>query len=181
MKHNSKDNERIPVVSMGITFAEIPDRMAVYIELGDCCLHCKGCHSPELCTPMTQGAELVDILEYVQSALDNGANAILVLGGTDCNHFKRETLIDMLQALSQLGAVCLYSGSDDTKGIQQLASLGNCTWVKVGSYKEKLGGLQSKTTNQRFYKAELRMKLDYKERNYSVEPIWKDVTELFWR
>ena len=50
MQHSS--NMLVPVVDWGITFNEVPDKVAVYFELGDCNKHCKGCHSPELWEPM---------------------------------------------------------------------------------------------------------------------------------
>jgi anaerobic ribonucleoside-triphosphate reductase activating protein len=177
MQHSS--NMLVPVVDWGITFNEVPDKVAVYFELGDCNKHCKGCHSPELWEPM-EGAPLDVFAKIAAMAVDKGANAICVLGGTDCNSFSRDTLVFFLRVLAKTAPVCLYAGSDDIKAMQELAEQGECTWLKTGSYKEELGGLQSPTTNQRFFKREQRQHIDYRNREYSVETYWLDITEYFW-
>ena len=176
---SSNSNLLIPVVDWGITFNEVPDKMAVYFELGDCNKHCNGCHSPELWEPL-EGSPLSIFLKIAEREVAKGANAICVLGGTDCNSFSRDLLVFFLGELANLAPVCLYSGSDDIEVMQKLAEQGNCTWLKTGSYKEELGGLQSPTTNQRFFKREQRQHIDYRERNYSVETYWLDMTEYFW-
>ena len=177
MQHSS--NMLVPVVDWGLTFNEVPDKLAVYFSLGDCGKHCKGCHSPELWEPI-EGSPMSVFLKIAEREVEKGANAICVLGGTECNSFPHYKLITFLQELATIAPTCLYSGSDDIAEMQRIANLGNCTWLKTGSYKEDLGGLQSHTTNQRFFKKELRTHIDYVERNYSVESYWLDMTEYFW-
>lgn len=177
MQHSS--NMLVPVVDWGLTFNEVPDKLAVYFSLGDCGKHCKGCHSPELWEPI-EGAPMVVFLKIAEKAVEQGAGAICVLGGTDCNSYTRSELVMFLQQLSDIAPTCLYSGSDDIIEMQRIATSGNCTWLKTGSYKEELGGLQSHTTNQRFFKREQRQHIDYRNREYSVENFWLDITEYFW-
>ena len=177
------NNNNIPVVAYGITFAEVPNKCAVFLELGDCKRRCKGCHTPELCKPMTDEdcMTVEKCVEIVDSFLDDGANAIVVLGGTDCHSFTLESLQGLLDKLSEYAPLCLYSGSDDTKTMLDFARDSGCTYVKVGSYKEECGGLQQPTTNQRFYKLEYDQIIDFKERNYSCRSMWVDKTAEFWR
>lgn len=47
---------------------------------------------------------------------------------------------------------CLYSGADSTAFFQNIIPL--LDYLKVGAYDERLGGLDSPTTNQRFYQVE---------------------------
>ncbi len=47
---------------------------------------------------------------------------------------------------------CLYSGADSTAPFQSIFLL--LDYLKVGAYDEHLGGLDSPTTNQRFYQVE---------------------------
>lgn len=172
----------VPVVDYGITFAEVPDKCAVFLELGDCKRYCEGCHTPELCEPMTDEdcLTMADCVEIVESFIDEGANAVVVLGGTDCHSFKLASLRCLLRTLSEYAPVCLYSGSDDTKTMLDFALDSSCTYVKVGSYQKQCGGLQQPTTNQRFYELEQQQIINFKERNYSCRPMWVDKTEKFW-
>lgn len=146
----------VPLVKKGITFNEVPDKMAVYLELGDCFQGCKGCHSPELskCMKLSDYTDSDDIRRWVVDQIDSGANAIVVLGGTTASLLNTEDLIYFLRDLAQIAPVCLYSGSDFEATDKMIADQGDCTWLKTGSYKEELGGLDNPKTNQRFYKIE---------------------------
>ena len=143
----------VPVVSTGITLNEIPDKVAYFIELGSCTQRCKGCHSKELWEEVKEPTSLDDLLKEVEKAIDKGANAIVLMGGT-CNGLNIKELSTILQALSDIAPTCLYSGSDDQKLNCFLVENTDITWIKTGSYKEELGGLSSPTTNQRFYRKE---------------------------
>lgn len=172
----------VPVVDYGITFSEVPDKCAVFLELGDCKRYCEGCHTPELCAPMTDKECLTmeDCVALVESYIDDGANAIVVLGGTDCHSFKLDSLRCLLKTLSEYVPVCLYSGSDDTKTTLDFALESGCTYVKVGSYQHAYGGLQNPATNQRFYELEQQQIINFKDREYHCHQMWVDKTELFW-
>ncbi|PID88190.1 MAG: anaerobic ribonucleoside-triphosphate reductase activating protein [Bacteroidia bacterium] len=66
------------------------------------------------------------------------------------NRLTESTLTDLLSKYgSSITCVCFMGGdaSPDTK-------INNFNFIKVGGYKEHLGGLDSKTTNQRLYKVE---------------------------
>lgn len=141
----------IPLVKKGITFNEVPDKMAVYLELGDCKQNCKGCHSPELQSPDVHYQDSDFIRNWVVDQIDSGANAIVVLGGTTSRNLPTEDLIVFLQDLARIAPVCLYSGRDDEISDKTIAYAGGCSWLKTGSYQEKLGGLDSPITNQKFY------------------------------
>ena len=143
----------IPLVSHGITLTEIPDRVALYLELGDCRNDCRGCHSPHLRRPVPRPTPLDEIEPLIESAVSKGANAIVVLGGTT-NGIKDADLIPILKRLGTFLPVCLYSGRDDEERDITLAKSAHCAWLKTGSYQESLGGLASPRTNQRFYALE---------------------------
>lgn len=143
----------VPVVSTGITLNEVPDKVAFFIELGSCTQRCKGCHSKELWEEVKEPTSLDTLLKEAEKAIDKGANAIVLMGGT-CNGLNIKELSTTLQALSDIAPTCLYSGSDDQKLNRFLVENTDITWIKTGSYKEELGGLSSPTTNQRFYRKE---------------------------
>ena len=167
----------VPVVSTGITLNEIPDKVAFFIELGSCTQRCKGCHSKELWEEVKDPTPLDILLKEADKAINMGANAIVLMGGT-CNGLNIKELSTILQALSELAPTCLYSGSDDEKLNRFFAEETDITWIKTGSYKEELGGLSSPTTNQRFYRKEY--ELVFKNHQYLMDKlVLVDCTHLF--
>ena len=172
---------KYPVVNTDITFNELPDKMAYAIELGACKQHCVGCHSPELQKEDVPLTPLLDILEAAQDAIDAGANAIVVMGGTNNKHITDESLIALLHDLSFIAPTGLYSGSDDEDQDKMIAMEGHCTWLKTGPYVATLGGLESTRTNQRFYYISQSYCLDKNDNVVSVHPRFLDETHKFWK
>ena len=167
----------VPVVSTGITLNEIPDKVAFYIELGSCTQRCKGCHSKELWEEVKEPTSLDALITKAEQAIDKGANAIVLMGGT-CNRLSIENLLVILQSLSEIAPTCLYSGLDDEETNTYIAEHSGITWLKTGSYKEELGGLSSPTTNQRFYRKETDVIYD-KYQFVGTKDYFVDCTYLF--
>lgn len=167
----------VPVVSTGITLNEVPDKVSFFIELGSCTQRCKGCHSKELWEEVKEPTSLDVLLKEAEKAIDKGANAIVLMGGT-CNGLNIKELSTILQALSEIAQTCLYSGSDDQRLNLFLAETTNITWIKTGSYKEELGGLSSPTTNQRFYRKEYE-EIFKKHQYLRTKMVLVDCTHLF--
>lgn len=167
----------VPVVSTGITLNEVPDKVAFFIELGSCTQRCKGCHSKELWEEVKEPTSLDALLKEAEEAIDKGANAIVLMGGT-CNGLNIKELSTILQALSDIAPTCLYSGSDNQKLNRFFAENTNITWIKTGSYKEELGGLSSPTTNQRFYRKEYE-EIFKKHQYLMTKMVLVDCTHLF--
>lgn len=139
----------IPVYSKGITFNEVPDHIAVYFEISNCQKKCKGCHSPFL-QEHSSYMTLEDMVAYADKMQAQGADAIVLLGGTT-NGITYGDLYDIIAELNGIAPVALYSGSDNTERDLELLIDSRLTWLKTGSYQEDKGGLSSSTTNQHFY------------------------------
>lgn len=172
---------KYPVVNTDITFNELPDKMAYAIELGACKQHCAGCHSPELQEEDVPLTSLLDILEEAQDAIDAGANAIVVMGGTNNKHISAESLISLLSALSDIAPTGLYSGSEDEEHDKMIAVEGHCTWLKTGPYVDTLGGLESTRTNQKFYRITGQYDIDAQYNLVAIRPWFVDETHRFWK
>lgn len=167
----------VPVVSTGITLNEVPDKVAFFIELGSCTQKCKGCHSKELWGEVKTPTPLDDLLAEAEQAIDKGANAIVLMGGT-CNKMSTPDLLKVLDGLSEIAPTCLYSGLDDEETNTYIAEHSGITWIKTGSYREELGGLSSPITNQKFYRKEY--ELVSKNHQYSYHKVvLVDCTHLF--
>lgn len=171
---------KYPVVNTDITFNELPDKLAYAIELGACKQHCVGCHSPELQEEDVPLTPLLDILEEAQYVIDAGANAIVVMGGTNNKHVTDESLITLLRDLACIAPTGLYSGRDDEDHDKMIALEGHCTWLKTGPYVATLGGLESTRTNQRFYHITTTYRLDAQDNLVDGHPYFLDETHKFW-
>lgn len=145
---------KYPVHNMGITLNEVPNKVAVFIEFNNCHLRCKGCHSPHLHSDMFDGekTDIKYILSYVEEQIDKGANYIVLMGG-DNNNVMPSDLYTLINKLSEIAPVMLYSGSEDTTILTDT----NLTLLKTGRYREELGGLLSPITNQKVFKKDIKV------------------------
>ena len=128
-------------------FSEVPGEISLGISISGCLIHCEGCHSRELWED--KGIPLT--IEELQKLLDEhkGITCVCLLGG--------ERDIDTLTMLFQYAykkvKTAWYCGLDFIpKG--KYGILQYLDFCKVGHYDAELGGLDSSTTNQRFYKIE---------------------------
>lgn len=128
-----------------ITFQEIPDETSLTFTLKACQFNCIGCHSPHL--RELNGNELTfDLLIKLIMQYESSITNILFLGeGND-----KDGLIELMKYSSAFKKVSLYSG----KNYIEPEYLPWLSYYKVGAYQESLGGLSSKSTNQRLYKIE---------------------------
>lgn len=168
----------IPVCHTALTLNEIPDRTAISFVIGNCKQHCKGCHSSYLWGAPTNWWAMDEICETAEKYIEQGADAILLMGGTT-NGIPYYVLDELIMKLARIADVCLYSGSDHEDFDKDFALNSRLTWIKTGSFKEELGGLNSPTTNQRFYHK--RRKYYFDLHTGCVEKLeWlEDITDFF--
>ena len=145
-------------VNTMVTFSEVPDEISLCIEISNCPCHCKNCHSPYLAEDI--GKPLI--------YKDTHNNRTVI----NCN-----PLSELIEANNGITCVCLMGGDSNPEYINILGRTIKChklksAWysgkqelskdinleffdfIKLGPYIEELGPLNSKTTNQRFYKIE---------------------------
>ncbi len=149
-----------------VVLEEIPGKVSLAIDITNCPMRCPGCHSPFLQTDT--GEELTtDILDALIA--DNfGVNCILFFGeGQDDG-----SLLDLAWHIRDHYPnmeVALYSGRPEVP---------NTYWrvfhyIKTGPYIEKLGPLNSPSTNQRLYKVEGHRRIDITSQfwKHGIDPI----------
>ena len=131
--------------SFDIVFQEVPGEVTLALNITNCPIHCPGCHSKHL---WADTGEVLDEDELVR-------------------------LIDLYRG--EVTCVCFMGGDAEPEYVAQLAKIARAEgvktawysgktalpewmpvdiwdYIKLGPYVEELGGLRSRTTNQRFYK-----------------------------
>lgn len=129
-----------------VTFREIPKEIALSFLISGCPLRCPGCHSSDTWDSQ-RGLELDQslLLEMIDQYLPD-ITCVLFLGG----EWELQTLIIYLGLARRKGLkTALYSGLDLLQIPNRL--IPHLDYLKVGPFKKELGGLASKTTNQRLY------------------------------
>lgn len=125
----------------------MPGEISLGISISGCQIHCKGCHSRELWED--KGTPL--IIQELQSLLDKhqGITCLCLLGG----EHDIDSLTELFMYAHERIKTAWYCGLDmipkDKVGILEYLD-----FVKIGHYDQELGGLDSPTTNQKFYKVE---------------------------
>lgn len=138
-----------------VTFSEVPDEITLCISISGCTIHCQGCHSRELWED--KGTTLT--LDELQRLLDKhkGITCVCIMGG----EADIDTLTELFQYAYRKVKTAWYCGLDLIPK-HKLGILQYLDFVKTGHYDQELGGLDSPTTNQRFYKVEHTSNGDYK-------------------
>lgn len=147
-----------------VTFREIPDEITLCINISNCPIRCKDCHSKELWEDVGEILHKDTLLRLI--AENNGITCVCFMGGDSDPQYLRELAWTIRDIYEDDIKVAWYSGRDNLK-IPIVFD-----YVKTGSYRKELGGLDSETTNQRLYK------FTYDEDNI---PYMEDITYKFWK
>ena len=144
-----------------VGFAEIPDEITLCINISNCPCHCINCHSSYLADDIGEPLDL----QHLTNLIDNnrGITCVCIMGG-DANPSEVDDIAQDIKEYYPELKVAWYSGR------QELDKEINLEWfdfLKLGPYIEELGPLNSKTTNQRFYKV--------------VNDKLIDITSRFWK
>ena len=133
-------------VDTKVVFAEIPDEITLAINISGCPCNCKGCHSSYLAKDIGEPLDLQHLTNLIDS--NKGISCVCIMGG-DANPSEVDDIAQDIKEYYPELKVGWYSGRQElSKNIE----LGNFDYIKLGPYIEEFGPLNSKTTNQRFYK-----------------------------
>lgn len=133
-----------------VVFKEVPDEVTLSINITNCPYRCPGCHSPYLQEDV--GGELTfEALSYLIEK-HKGITCVCFMGG-DRNIYELLTFAYFIKIKYGL-KTAWYSGMDTMpkRLIENVKDVLN--YVKIGSYKKDRGGLESRETNQQFFKIE---------------------------
>ena len=144
-----------------VTFSEVPDEITLCINITGCKIGCKNCHSSYLAQDIGEPLDLQHLTNLIDS--NKGITCVCIMGG-DANPGEVDDIAQDIKEYYPELKVGWYSGRQE---LSKEIDLQNFNFVKLGPYIEELGPLNSKNTNQRFYKI---------EENKLI-----DITNLFWK
>ena len=150
-------------VDTKVTFSEVPDEISLCINISNCPCHCKNCHSSYLAEDIGNPLNKLVLSKLLED--NKGISCVTFMGGDgDTSHIT--ALASWVKTHTNL-KVAWYSGR------QELADMvaRQLQWfdfIKLGPYKEEFGPLNSKTTNQRFYKVNGKELVDITYKFYRV-------------
>ena len=158
-----------------VTFAEVPSEVTLCFEITGCPIHCPDCHSKHLWEDI--GDELKPAVLSSIIAKNPGITCVAFMGG-DNSPEDIYNLAKWVKHNTEL-KVCWYSGDKLRDYVS--THLYWFDYIKTGPYVKELGGLDSVTTNQRFYS------VGYKEVKNTQGSIidsyyyLEDITNKFWK
>lgn len=149
-----------------VTFAEVPDEITLCINITGCKNGCKNCHSSYLAQDIGKPLNKSSLSELIEG--NKGVSCVSFMGG-DSDAIHLVALASWVKTHTHL-KVAWYSGRQELAGIvaRQLQWF---DFIKLGPYKEEFGPLNSRTTNQRFYKVNGKELVDI------TNKFWKHETE----
>lgn len=140
----------LKLASYDIVFQEVPGEVTLALNLSNCPNRCKGCHSPHLWDDIGDTLDETRLMELLER-YGNSITCVCFMGGDNAPQ-EINRLASMIRSLNFYSLkTAWYSGKET---LAQEMSLDNLDFLKLGAYQEQLGGLDSPTTNQRFYEIE---------------------------
>lgn len=153
----------IRYVNTGVVFQEVPDEVTLSINISNCPCHCIGCHSKYLWEDIGEPLNYLAIDDMLRKYGDD-ITCVGLMGG-DANPLEVNDMAAYIKSKNERLKVAWYSGRHEmAEGID----LRNFDFIKLGPYIESRGGLDKRTTNQKFFRVEDDLSLT-------------DITNKFWK
>ena len=147
-----------------IVFQEFPDEVTLAVNLSLCPNKCPGCHSSILMGDIGEVLDSTVLIGLVEK-YKGEITCVALMGGDNDPGKVQEVLLEVKQLFGDSLKTGWYSGCQELPADFNPAAF---NYVKVGPYREALGALRDRTTNQRFYRVE-------------SDGSFIDLTHRFWR
>ena len=140
-----------------VVFREFPGEVTLAINISGCPNHCPGCHSPELQQDIGEPLNWDTLKDLIEK--NPGVTCIGFMGGDNDPMMVKYLAYQIRSHLDM--RVGWYTGVGNAQTMREM------DYVKIGTYQEQFGPLDSPTTNQ-----------VYLERQFNGD--WRDATQKFW-
>jgi len=143
-------------ISYNIVFQEVPGEITLAVNISGCPNCCEGCHSPYM--QEDKGDVLNEnVISDLLAKYGNAITCVCFMGG-DNDPLAVERLSQYIRKMTNVRLkTAWYSGKSK---LPEHWFVGSFDYIKLGPYVEKLGGLDSPATNQRFYQVKDRVLKD---------------------
>lgn len=152
-----------------IGFSEIPDEITLCINISNCPCKCVNCHSPYLAEDIGEELTCFKLEELLKA--NKGITCVSFMGG-DIDPGEIVGLAKYIKTFYPGLKVAWYSGRQE---LPKHFNLEPFNFIKLGPYIEELGGLDSKTTNQKMYQ---RVNKEFDDLYLNG---FEDITYKFWK
>lgn len=130
-----------------VSHMEVPGESALCIYISGCPNRCVNCHYPELQSP-DEGESLAQYFDDIVALYRSQISCVCFMGEGECSDRSQKELIGYVRKIhSEKLLSCLYSG----RNCKIESWMKEFDYIKIGSYKEELGPLSERTTNQKLY------------------------------
>ena len=147
-----------------IVFQEFPDEVTLAVNLSLCPNKCPGCHSSILLGDVGEPLDAAVLMGLVDK-YKGEITCVALMGGDNDPGAVQQVLAEVKHHYGGTLKTGWYSGRQELPADFNPAAF---DYVKVGPYREALGALRDRTTNQRFYRVE-------------ADGTFTDLTHRFWR
>lgn len=142
----------LKVIDIQIGMIEVPDEISLTVGLSGCPFRCPGCHTPIM---QSNQGDLID--KVLWTAIEDnlgGITCVCFLGGDNSLHEVYQLALKIKKDYELKTAIYLGTSSLTENYFHAF------DFIKLGPYIEKLGGLDSPKTNQRFYQVKNQSLID---------------------
>lgn len=146
-------------------FKEVPGEITLGISISGCQIRCKGCHSRELWEDKGKPLTWESLNALIN--IHHGITCVCLFGG----EHDIDAITELFYHAKRYVKTAWYSGLDILPK-KHIGILEYLDYLKLGHYDDELGGLDSPTTNQKFYKIECKA---------NGECHKTDITDVFWK
>jgi len=158
-----------------VGFREVPDMIALLINISGCKCHCPGCHSKYLWEDIGDPLNLQSLDHLIKE--NDGINCVCFMGGEEFDSI--EELASFVHNKYDM-QVAWYTGHDLIDLPEE--TIKSVDFLKVGPYKDECGPLDKRTTNQRMYRVNTTKGLKLENGVLKKQaPKLEDITHMFWK
>ena len=125
-------------------FAEIPGEISLGLSISGCKIHCPDCNQKELWEDVGKPLTWDNLNSLIN--IHQGITCVCLFGG----EHDIDALAELFYHAKRYVKTAWYCGLDEIPK-KHLGILEYLDYLKIGSYKENFGPLNSPTTNQRLY------------------------------
>lgn len=155
-------NNKLKYLGYSIVFQEVPNEVALAINISGCPHKCVGCHSKYLWE--YKGNYISDDLSGLIEKYKGLITCVCFMGGD-------QNLTDLHRCVQQVKdnnlKVAIYTGLDNIMSLGTIIQKSD--YIKYGHFNAHLGGLDNPKTNQKLIKF-----------NHATKQ-WDDITYKFWK